>query len=67
MVLSFQTRMTADTLEDILSKACVRKFDVAYKPLAVAEDAARKLVTVTFSDPKDRDRFKAAIHSRRQA
>jgi hypothetical protein len=64
IVLSFQTRMTADTLEDILTKACVRKFDVAYK---MAEDAARKLVTVTFTDPKDCDRFKAAIHSRRPA
>ena len=64
MVLSFQTRMTADTVDQILSKACVRKYDVAYK---VAEDGARKLVTVKFSDPRDVDRFKAAIHSHHPA
>ena len=62
--LSFQTRMTADTLEQILGQACLRKYDIAYGPLAV-EDGARKHVTVTFADPKDRDRFKAAINSRR--
>ena len=65
MILSFQTRMTADTLEQILSQSCVRKYDVAYKPIAVSEDGARKHVTVTFTDPRDRDRFKAAVHSRR--
>ena len=63
-ILSFQTRMTADTLEQILSQACLRKYDIAYGPLAV-EDAGRKHVTVTFADPRDRDRFKAAITSRR--
>jgi len=65
MVLSFQTRLTADRLEQILSQACLRKYDIAYKPIAVVEDGVRKLVTVTFTDPRDRDRFKAAIHSRR--
>jgi hypothetical protein len=65
IVLSFQTRMAADTVDQLLSQACVRKYDVAYKSMAIEQDGTRKLVTVTFTDPKDRDRFKAVIHARR--
>jgi prophage antirepressor-like protein len=64
---SFETTLSAEKMDQLLSNACLRRYSVVYKHLGVSENGAHKLVTVSFSDPKDAERFRAAVQGGRPA
>jgi hypothetical protein len=58
VALSFQTALSAHTIEGMLDTECLRKYVVRYT--LGAEDIQRKTIVIEFDDPRDRDRFSAA-------
>ena len=64
-ILTFRTKLSARTLEQLLATACQRGFALTFTGIEGEDSDLRKLVKITFDHPMDRERFRA--HMRRLA